>query len=199
MSLLAIGPDAYVTVRYAAFDEQGAEVERTPDDEPLTYVHGYAQIVPGLERALDGLQAKAQRRFTLNPEDAFGVLDETAVFEVDRADLGDAKDVAPGDELLAEDADGDTIAMRVLEVRDDCILVDANHPLAGRTLTFEVEVVDVRPATEDEIAEAQEELEEHAELAGCCDDDHDHDHDHHGHDHAHGDGALVQLTRKTSS
>jgi FKBP-type peptidyl-prolyl cis-trans isomerase SlyD len=195
MSTLPIGPDAHVTVRYAAFDEKGAEVERTPDDEPLTYVHGYAQIVPGLERTLEGMRSGERRRFELAPEDAFGVTDESAVFEVDRADLGEAKDVSPGDELLAEDADGDTIAMRVLEVRDDCILVDANHPLAGRTLTFEVEVLGVREATDEEVAEAQEELEEQAESAGCCS-DHDHDHDH---DHAHDEGSLVQLTRKASS
>jgi FKBP-type peptidyl-prolyl cis-trans isomerase SlyD len=99
---------------------------------------------------------------------------------------------------MAHGPDGDPIAMRVLEVHDDAFVVDTNHPLAGQKVRFEVVVASVRAATEEEIAEAQSDLEQRADH----DNDHDHsgcghDHSHDGHDHDHGAPTeLVQLSKK---
>jgi FKBP-type peptidyl-prolyl cis-trans isomerase SlyD len=214
MQALAIAPDTVVTLSYVLFDEHGTPVDDSADGdangEPLTYVHGYAQIVPGLERQIEGLHAGDKRAFSLVPDEAFGERDEDAVFEVDKSDFPDAGTVAVGDEFMADGPDGEPIAMRVLEVRSDGFLVDANHPLAGRTLRVEVAVSAVRAASEAEIAAAQGALE--AAIAGECACGHDHDHeggDHehpHGHDgHHHADAGhpsnaastLIQLGKKS--
>jgi FKBP-type peptidyl-prolyl cis-trans isomerase SlyD len=190
MSDLAVAADTFVTLEYVLFDEGGEAVDRATSAEPLTYVHGYAQIVPGLERGVEGMKVGDKRTITVEPEHAFGDHDDDGVFEVEKAEFPDAGKVEPGDEFVAQSPDGDQIAMRVVEVRPDAFLVDTNHPLAGQTVRFEVEVKGLRAATEGEIAGAQAELDELLDEGdGCgCGHDHDHDHDHGG--HAHG-GAVV--------
>ncbi|HVK64883.1 MAG TPA: peptidylprolyl isomerase [Polyangium sp.] len=202
MSQPVIGPDTRVSLSYVLFDEDGDTVDRATEKEPLEYVHGYAQILPGLERAVEGMRAGERREIIVEPADAFGEHDDEGVFEVDKADFPDSEHVTPGDEFIAQAPDGESIAMRVVEVLPDAFLVDTNHPLAGQKIRFEVVVHHVRTASDEEIAEAQAELEERAlddnEGGGCCDHDHDHDHAH-GHDHGHaaeGGGHLVQLSRK---
>ncbi len=216
MEALAIAPDTVVTLSYVLFDAHGEAVDRAGQTEPLTYVHGYAQLVPGLERQIEGLHAGERGTFTLDVDEAFGERDEDAVFTVDREDFPDPGEVTVGDEFTAEGPDGEPVAMRVIEVRSDGFVVDTNHPLAGQSVRFEVEVSAVRAATEAEIAEAQADLEqriadEDDDEASGCGHDHDHDHDHehgheHGHDHDHGghaeqappDAGLVQLSKKTN-
>lgn len=196
---LAIATDTVVTLSYVLFDEHGEAVDQATAAEPLTYVHGYAQIVPGLERALEGLRAGEQREITVQAEEAFGEHEEAGVFEVDKADFPDAADVEVGDEFIAHGPDGEPVALRVIDVLPDGFRVDTNHPLAGQTVRFQVQISDVRAASEEEIAQAQAELEERieeAEGAACCGHDHDHDHDH---AHEHGDAEpLVKLSKKSS-
>jgi FKBP-type peptidyl-prolyl cis-trans isomerase SlyD len=192
----AIGPDTLVTLSYVLFDEQGEAVDEAPTSDPLTYIHGYAQILPGLERALEGMRAGERREITVGPEDAFGERDEAGVFEVDKADFPDSDQVSPGDEFVAQAPDGEAISMRVIEVLPDAFVVDTNHPLAGQTVRFEIQVSEVRAASEEEIARAQDELEgraahDHEHGPDC---NHDHDHDH-AHEEDEG-GKLVQLSRK---
>jgi len=206
MTALAIAPDTVVTLSYALFDELGEEVDRVTPAEPLEYVHGYAQIVPGLERQIEGLRAGEKGSFTVEADEAFGAREDDAVFSVDRSDFPDSADVAVGDEFMAEGPDGDPISMRVIEVQEDAFVVDTNHPLAGKKLRFDVEVASVRAASEDEIHAAQTELEEiiadEAEGCGCGHEHaegeaHDHDHEHdHEHTDEHAPTGLVQLTKK---
>jgi FKBP-type peptidyl-prolyl cis-trans isomerase SlyD len=201
----AIATDTVVTLSYVLFDEKEEEVDQATESEPLTYVHGYAQIVPGLEKRLEGLHAGDRKVFVLPPDEAFGEREEGAILAVDKADFPDSGTVEKGDEFMAHGPDGEPIAMRVIEVQDDMFVVDTNHPLAGQRVRFEVVVSAVRPASEEEIAKAQAELEERIEETDddCCGHDHGegHDHDHdHGHDHDHEPAAgLVQLTKKTLS
>jgi FKBP-type peptidyl-prolyl cis-trans isomerase SlyD len=211
MTPTPIGPDTCVILSYTLFDEQDEAVDRATESEPLTYIHGYAQIVPGLEKRLEGLHAGDKKTFVIPPEEAFGDHDEDALLAVDKADFPDSATVAAGDEFMAHGPDGEPIAMRVVEVQDDIFVVDTNHPLSGQHVRFEVEVRAVRPATEEEIAAAQTELEERIEDANddACDCGHEHGdgeaHDHdHDHDHdAHATGApgegLVQLSKKMLS
>ncbi len=201
MQALAIAPDTVVTLSYVLFDTQGEVVDRAGQAEPLTYVHGYAQIVPGLERQIEGLKAGDRGVFTVEASEAFGERDDDAIFAVDKEDFPDPGEVSVGDEFTAEGPDGEPVAMRVLEVREDGFVVDTNHPLAGQSVRFEVEVTGVRPASDEEIAEAQADLEERiAEEEDACGCGHDHDHDH-DHNHDHDEGApegLVQLAKKPS-
>lgn len=190
MNTLAIGPDTVVTLSYVLLDERGDTVDRATTAEPLTYVHGYAQILPGLERALQGLHAGERKELVMEPEDAFGEHEDEGVFEVDKADFPEPEAVQVGDEFVAQAPDGDEIAMRVVEILPDGFRVDTNHPLAGQTVRFQVEVHAVRAASEEEIAEAQAELEERVSHEG-------HDHEDGacgcGHDHGKGEADLAQL------
>jgi FKBP-type peptidyl-prolyl cis-trans isomerase SlyD len=190
MNALAIGPDTVVTLSYVLFDEHGEAVDLATEAEPLTYVHGYAQIVPGLERALAGLHAGDRREIVVEPEEAFGEHEDSGIFEVDKTDFPESGAVELGDEFVAQGPGGEPVAMRIIEILPDGFRVDTNHPLAGQTIRFEVHVSDVRAASEDEIAGAQAELEELVEggHAGCsC-----------GHEHAgeHGE-HLVTLSKKS--
>jgi FKBP-type peptidyl-prolyl cis-trans isomerase SlyD len=206
MEALAIAPDTVVTLSYVLFDQNGEAVDRVEKAEPLTYVHGYAQLVPGLERQIEGLKAGDRGSFTVDADEAFGDREDDAIFEVDRADFPDSDDVEVGDEFMAEGPGGEPISMRVLEVHPEAFVVDTNHPLAGQRVRFEVEVASVRPASEEEIAEAQAELEEMIaegdDACGCGHDHgdgHDHDHDHahdHDHGHDHNGAGLIQLSKK---
>lgn len=196
MSALAVGPDTFVTLSYVLFDEHGEAVDRATQTEPLTYVHGYAQIVPGLERGLAGLHAGEKKEITVPPAEGFGEHDDEGVFEVDKSDFPESGEVTAGDEFVAQGPDGEAIAMRVLEVLPEAFIVDTNHPLAGQTLRFEVTVSEVRAASEEEIAQAQADLEQQIQHdhAGCG---HDHSHDHdHDHGHAHDGEPLIRLSTK---
>lgn len=192
--VVAVTSDVFVSLAYVLYDQDGNVAGEATADEPLSYVHGYAQIVPGLERGVDGLRAGETRTIVLDAEDAFGEPDEKGVFEIDRADLPNGGvTLAEGDEIVASDDEGDEINMRVVEVKKDCVLVDTNHPLAGQTVRFEVTVRSVRPATEDEIAQAEGELQ--ARTAQLCAGDEEHEHTHEV-PAVHVDEPLITLRRK---
>src|SRR4051812_5527965 len=102
-----VGADTVVTLAYRLFDEEGEAVGGAPVEEPLQYVHGYGQIVPGLERQLDGLKVGDHVEVVVEAEEAFGEHDDEGVFEVDRADFPESEAVTPGDEFVAEGPDGE--------------------------------------------------------------------------------------------
>lgn len=162
MGLSTIQPNAHVVLDYTLRDDEG-EVLDASDAEgghPIEYVHGYGMLVPGLEAALIGLRAGDEREIVVPAEAGYGEYDDELVLELDRAEFPDPTAVQVGDEFVAESPDGDEVAMEVLEVKDDVIVVDANHPLAGVTLHYDVKVKSVREATQDEIEKAAAELEE---------------------------------------
>lgn len=199
MEQVSIGPDSFVAFAYSVF-EQGKDepVDAIDPDEPIEYVHGYGQILPILEKTLLGKNAGQKFTVEATADDAFGEHDDEGVFEVDREGL-EVGDPEVGDELHAKDAEGHVLVLRVLEVGKESIVVDANHPLAGKAVRFEVEVLSVRAATDDEIDAAQQEVEA---MAAEDHDHHDcgHDHSHDGHDHHHEPAAsadgLVKLGRR---
>jgi FKBP-type peptidyl-prolyl cis-trans isomerase SlyD len=176
-----IEPNRHVTLDYELRDEDGDLVDASEGEggEPIRYVHGYGMLVPGLEAALVGLRAGDERDVVVPADAGYGEYDEGLVLEVDRSELPEAKAVNVGDELVAESPDGDELAMSVIEVRDDVVVVDANHPLAGMTLRYHVKVRDVREATEQEIEGAASDLDDaHAHVHGPdCDHTHEHKHE----------------------
>ena len=196
IQMVKIQPNAFVSLDYTLKDEDGelldssdADPEEGEEAHPIDYVHGYGMLVPGLEAALVGLETGDEREIVVSAEDGYGEHDEELVLEVERSEFPDPAKVAEGDEFLAESPDGDDVPMRVVEVKGDSVIVDANHPLAGLALHYKVKVLIVRNATEEEIENAARELAEAEEHEHGPDCDHDHDHD--------GDGtALVQLGSK---
>jgi FKBP-type peptidyl-prolyl cis-trans isomerase SlyD len=145
--------------------------------QPIRYVHGYGMLVPGLEAALAGLRAGDERDIVVPAEAGYGEYDEELVLEIERSEFPEPGAVAVGDEFVAESPEGEEIPMTVVEVKDDAVVVDANHPLAGVTLRYSVKVRDVREATQKEIEEAAAALDEAHEHVHGPDCDHSHDHD----------------------
>jgi FKBP-type peptidyl-prolyl cis-trans isomerase SlyD len=139
---------------YQVFDAEGEKVE-TGESE-LCCLIGYGILFPALEDKLEGLSQGASRTVLLKPEQAFGLRDPEAQVEVDRSDF--PADVAAGDCYEAEDEAGRPVLLQVLDVSEDAVLVDSNHPLAGQILRFEVEAREVRPATEAELEQAEQRL-----------------------------------------
>ncbi|MEX1111470.1 MAG: peptidylprolyl isomerase [Chthoniobacterales bacterium] len=117
---------------------------------PMAYVHGYASIVPGLEKALEGKVAGEQLDVTVPPVEAYGLRDERRVGQVERSIFPEGAEIKPGMRFRASSEEGSDLVV-VTAVDGDTITVDANHPLAGETLTFAVTVRDVRPARPEEI------------------------------------------------
>jgi FKBP-type peptidyl-prolyl cis-trans isomerase SlyD len=165
---MKIGPNSHVVLEYVLRDDDGDILDSSDaeDGAPIVYVHGYGMLVPGLEKALVGLEVGAKRDVKVPPEEGFGEHDEELVIEIDRADAPRPDKVAVGDELVAESPEGDEIVMHVVEVTADAVVLDGNHPLAGATLHYSVTIREVRPATEEEISEAASAFEEAAGLSG---------------------------------
>ena len=138
------------TVHFTLRDEHGGEITSTHGHAPLVYLHGTGSIVPGLEQALEGRSAGDRFTVTVPPEQGFGPRHEALVQTVPR-DLLDARsEPAVGQKLQAQTERG-PLEVVVTAVEADGIHVDGNHPLAGRPFVAEVEVVDVRLATPDEL------------------------------------------------
>lgn len=167
----SIQPNARVVLEYELRDEDGELVDASSQEggEPIVYVHGYGMIVPGLEAGVVGLKVGEEREVVVPPDAGFGEHDEELVLEVDREDFPRPKDVKVGDEMVAESPEGDEAIMRVLEVKDDTVVVDANHPLAGKTLRYKVKVREIRAGTDAEVAEAARAFEEAGYSAGDSD------------------------------
>ena len=136
---------AIVTIEYTLTDDTGAVIDSSAGKEPMTYIHGAGQIVPGLERGLNGLKIGDQKKVQVRPEDGYGLPDENAFREIPKEQIPpDAQKV--GAMLMTKSPDGRMIPIRVHEVTGATVIVDFNHPLAGKTLNFEVTVKDIKAA-----------------------------------------------------
>lgn len=146
-----------MAVRYSLFDAEGELVEQSSPEAPLVVLLGYGDAAPALEQALGGLSVGDERELTLDAADAFGARDAEAIIEVDRADF--PPDLARGDELSADREDGTgVVTLKVLEILDDVVVLDTNHPLSGQRIKLRLFVESVRLASPEELSEAAERL-----------------------------------------
>src|SRR6185312_6405183 len=138
-----IGPNAFAEIEYVLEGEDGEVLDDSSANggEPIRYVHGYGMLVPGLEKRLTGLEKGETAEIVVPPEEAYGLHDDELVFAIDKSDAPEADE---GDELVLEDDEGDEAVAHVVEVKEDELVVDGNHPLAGLTLHYRVHVRDVR-------------------------------------------------------
>lgn len=144
-----VGKDQVVSIDYKLTDENGDLLDSSEGDKPLTYLHGHGNIVPGLEKALDGKSVGDQASVTVPPDEGYGERDSERIFEVpkDRFDF----EVKPGDVVRVQTPQGVSPPVQVTAVTDDTVTLDANHPLAGKTLNFDVTVVEIRAASKEEL------------------------------------------------
>jgi FKBP-type peptidyl-prolyl cis-trans isomerase 2 len=140
---------SHVVLRYELFDREGELLESSEESEPMEYTHGAEEIAPALERALAGKQAGDKVEVTLPPEDAFGAVDPGLIVAVPRSEIPAELPLSVGEFLpvelegTPEDLADEEVEFRIVEVGEDEVVLDANHPLAGETVTFALEVVSV--------------------------------------------------------
>jgi FKBP-type peptidyl-prolyl cis-trans isomerase SlyD len=147
---MKISNGTVVGIDYSLHLGDGKVVDASEPSEPLTYLHGEGQIVPGLESALEGLQPGDRKQVVVNPEDGYGEHDARGVQEVQRSAFPADFEPQVGMELTAEGQDGEAVPFSIREVRPASVVIDLNHPLAGKTLHFDVTVREVREATAEE-------------------------------------------------
>lgn len=143
-----------VSIDYKVSGPDERELDRSPEGQPLAYVHGVGATIPGLEEALEGRDSGEDVAVTVAPDKAYGERHEELVQEVPREMFQGDTAPEPGMQFQAQTDDGARV-VTVVEVQDEQVKVDANHPLAGVTLHFDVHIADVREATEDEIEARQ--------------------------------------------
>jgi len=147
---MQIGKETVVTIHYTLTDEKGVVLDSSAGEEPLTFVHGAGTMIPGLEKGLLGRSAGDSLKVAVAPADGYGVRDEELVQKVPRKNFP-VEDVEVGMHFQTRSPSGPRI-VTVLATDDENITVDANHPLAGTTLNFDVQVLAVRAATPEDLS-----------------------------------------------
>ncbi len=146
---MQIQKDTVVTLRYRVADLQGNIIEEAK--EPMAYLHGgYGNTLPRIEEALEGKEPGHAVTLQLKPEDAFGLRDESLERTIPKSDFPPG--VKVGGQLEGRNDRGEPQIFHVKKVKGDKVLLDGNHPLAGKDLRFSLKVMDVRAASEEEIA-----------------------------------------------
>ncbi|MEI7864149.1 MAG: peptidylprolyl isomerase [Chthoniobacterales bacterium] len=164
---MKVSKDHVVAFDYSVRNSRAELLDSSEQGGPMAYLHGYANIVPGLEKALEGKQTGESLKVVVPPVEAYGLRDERRMGEVARDIFPEGTEIKPGMRFRAQRPDGaDNVV--VVSVTDNTVTVDANHPLAGETLTFDVKVREVRPATEEEIAHGHVHHDHSHEDDGCC-------------------------------
>ena len=144
----------YVAIDYTLTLESGKEIDKSPDGEPLGFITGTGQIIPGLEKALMGRVAGDSAKLVVEPEDAYGPVKDDLLQEIPKSQFPSEVDVKPGMAFEAQGPNGPFMITVANVNDDDTITVDLNHPMAGKQLHFDVNVVEVRQPTAEELAQA---------------------------------------------
>lgn len=161
---MTISTNKFVSVAYDLYVGEGDErelMERASIDRPLQFIFGTDSMLPAFENELDGLAVGDSFRFTLTPENAYGAFNEEHVLELPKSMFEidgkfDSEFIKEGNTIPMLDSNGQRMNGSVLEVKDDVVIMDFNHPLAGETLHFSGNVLDVHEPTIEEMAAISE-------------------------------------------
>jgi FKBP-type peptidyl-prolyl cis-trans isomerase SlyD len=148
---MQIAKDKVVSIHYTLTNDKGETLDSSAGHEPMAYLQGHMNIIPGLEKALEGKSAGDKINTVVAPEEAYGPKNDGLVEEVPKEMFQGVEQIEPGMQFHAQNGQGATQIITVVSVGDDTVKVDGNHPLAGETLTFDVEVMDVREASAEEL------------------------------------------------
>ncbi len=146
---MQIADHTVVSFHYTLTDDQGTVIDSSAGREPLTYLHGVGQIVPGLEKEMVGRAVGDQFKVDVAPEEGYGVRHAELEQQVPREAFQGVEDIQPGMQFQGRGPQG-VINVTVTRIEDGVVHIDGNHPLAGQTLHFDVQVTDVREATAEE-------------------------------------------------
>ncbi len=132
-----------VTFHYELRDESGKVIDSTFGEEPVIYIQGEGEIIEGLEALMEGEEAGFEAKVTIAPEKAYGVTNEELIVFAGPENFEDNVEIELGSTVETEDPDGETIVFRIIEITEDKVYLDGNHPLANQTLDYKVEVLEV--------------------------------------------------------
>jgi FKBP-type peptidyl-prolyl cis-trans isomerase SlyD len=147
---MQISSNKVVLIHYTLTDEQGEVLDSSQGTDPMAYIHGMGNIISGLEEALTGRKVGDRFKVSVPPEEAYGVRDDDLIQNVPKSAFEGVAEILPGMQFRAESSEGMQL-VTVIDVEDDMVMLDGNHPMAGMTLNFDVEVTDIRDATDEEL------------------------------------------------
>ena len=146
---MEIASNRVASIHYTLTNDEGQVIDRSPESQPLSYLHGAGNIVPGLERALEGKSAGDTFNVDVTPEEGYGQRNDGLIQTVPREAFQGVDSINPGMQFRAQ-TDNGPLVVTVVEVDDAQVKIDGNHPLAGQTLHCAIEVANVREASEQE-------------------------------------------------
>ncbi|WP_163936900.1 peptidylprolyl isomerase [Paraferrimonas sp. SM1919] len=158
---MKITANCAVTITYHLYNSDDQLLESATGDDNVAYLHGAENMIPGVEQALEGKTVGDKLSVTVEPEDGYGPLNDGLIQTVPMDAFGEVEDIVPGMTFMAQTEHGQ-LPVRVLEVQEDGVVLDGNHPYAGQVLKFDIEVVKVEQASEQDIAHG------HLHVDGQC-------------------------------
>lgn len=132
-----------VALEYTLSDEAGTVIESNKGKQPMSYIHGKSQIIPGLEKELSGMKVGEEKKIQVKPEDGYGPVNPDAFQEIPKDKLP-PEALKVGTMLMAQGPQGQGIPVRVHEIKDTTVIMDFNHPMAGKTLSFDVRISEIK-------------------------------------------------------
>lgn len=147
---MAISKNQVVTIDYTLKDTEGGVMDSSEGREPLSFIQGTGMVIPGIEDAVSDKKEGDNFQTTIEPSEGYGEYNDELIFDLPKERLQGLEDVQVGMHVQAETKEGTQI-LTVKEIHDDSIIFDANHPLAGQTLFFDITIKDVREATSEEL------------------------------------------------
>ena len=132
-----------VSFEYTLSDENGKLIESNKGEDPVTYTHGQHQIIPGLEKGLSGMDMNQEKNIRVQPEEAYGPVDPKGFKDVAKTEIP-AQGLKVGTMLHARGPKGEDFSVRVHEIKEETVILDLNHPLAGKTLSFDIKVLNIQ-------------------------------------------------------
>lgn len=163
---MKVAKNTVVSITYTLKDSEGNLIDSADASDPLAYLHGVGNLIPGMEKALDDRDNGESFQVVIPPEEGYGMFDEELIWELEKDQFAELGEVEEGLQFVLETED-DQVLVTVVDIKDDVVIVDGNHELADETLYFDITVVDVREATPEELEHG------HAHGPGSA---HDHDH-----------------------
>jgi len=149
---MKVGKDKVVLMHYTLKNDAGDVIDSSDGGDPLPFLQGHGNIIPGLESALEGSKVGDKLDVSIKPEEGYGERMKDAIQEIPSSALQGVDEVKVGMQLQSQDKDGNAFLVSVTKIEDDKITVDGNHPLAGQTLHFSVSIESIRKAEAEELS-----------------------------------------------
>ena len=169
--MMTIAENHVVEMNYKLTSTDGEMLDSSEGKGPLAFIMGHQNIIPGLEKGMAGKSVGDKFKVSVAPEEAYGMRDDRMVQSVPKEHFGaDAEKIEIGSQIQVQDQSGQVMIVTAVEIKEQEIVLDGNHPLAGETLHFDVEIVNVRDASEEEVAQGQVKAKssECDPNGGCC-------------------------------